>query len=223
MSKYRFTLIAIGARISQRTARGLCLSLRFFALYSSLRPLRERYLSKSFILLVAVLLLALSTFAQLNYEFTAGKFMIKGKVIDVESETGLPLANILIVNSGKGLTCDNEGNFTMYVSKKDTLRFSSMGYISRTIYMGNIDSTHYYTLQIEMLKDFIRLKEVTIYPYRDLDDFKRAFVEARNTNKIWGIPPPKSTGVYKPKFYNPISMLYDRIKSRSSADPNFKP
>ncbi len=44
-NKIRFTQSA--QRVSQRTAKGFCLALRFFALPFSLRPLRERYLSKN--------------------------------------------------------------------------------------------------------------------------------------------------------------------------------
>ena len=44
-NKIQFTQSA--QRVSQRTAKGFCLALRFFALPFSLRPLRELYLSKN--------------------------------------------------------------------------------------------------------------------------------------------------------------------------------
>ncbi len=178
---------------------------------------------KRIALLHLCILVTIGLHAQMNYDYTAGKFMIKGQVMDVEAERPVPLANVMIVNTGKGLTCDNEGKFTMYVSKKDTLRFSSTGYINRSICAGDIDSARFYTLSIELIKDFIRLKEVTIYPYRDLEAFKKAFVDERNPNKtIPGIAPPKYGDHYRAKFYNPISMLYDRIKKRTAANPDFE-
>jgi CarboxypepD_reg-like domain len=164
--------------------------------------------------------------AQLNYDFTQGKFLIKGKVVDLRTQTPVAFTNIKIYPSGKGLTCDNEGNFTMYVSKKDTLVFSSTGYIAKTFHVVDFDSTKYYTLQIELLHDFIKLKEVVIYPFKDMDDFKKAFVDAKDQLKvnIPGIAPPKySNKIPKAKFSNPISFLYERLKHHSVANPDFKP
>jgi len=179
------------------------------------------------IILTAVLALwSLALNAQLNYDYTKGKFLIKGTVVDLHTHAPVPLANIKIVNSGRGLTCDNEGNFTLYVSKSDTLAFSSTGYITKVFHVVNFDSTKYYTLQIELLHDFIKLKEVTIYPYKDLDEFKKAFVDAKDQNKVVipGIAPPKySNKIPKAKFTNPISYLYEKLKKKGAANPDFKP
>ena len=164
--------------------------------------------------------------AQLNFDYTQGRFLIKGQVIDAQQHTVIALANIKILNSGRGITCDNEGFFTMYVSKNDTLEFSSVGYLTKKFRVAQFDTARYYTLTIELLHDFIKLKEVTIYPYRDLDDFKKAFVDAKDQNKvnIPGLAPPKySHNIPKAKFSNPISYLYERLKHRSSANPDFKP
>ena len=162
--------------------------------------------------------------AQLNFDFIAGRSLMKGQVIDLQTKRPLPLANILITNKGKGISCDIEGYFTMYVSKSDTLKFSCVGYVTKEIHVSDIDSTNFCTLKVELLQDFIHLKGVIIYPYRDLNDFKRAFIEARNTKQVLGIAPPKyNYTTSRPKFYNPISYLYDRIKQRSSANPDFKP
>jgi hypothetical protein len=186
--------------------------------------------TKTIVKIVAFALLcgiwSFSGSAQLNYDFTQGKFLIKGKVVDLRTQTPVSLANIKIFPSGKGVTCDNDGNFTMYVSKKDTLVFSSTGYIAKTIHVADLDSSKYYTLQIELLHDFIKLKEVIIYPFKDMDEFKKAFVDAKDQNKvnIPGLAPPKySHNIPKAKFSNPISYLYERLKHRSVANPDFKP
>jgi len=133
------------------------------------------------------------------------------------------MANLLITNRGKGISCNNDGTFTLYVSKDDTLKFSSTGYLNKVIHMADVDPAKYYTLQIELIHDFIKLREVTIYPFRDLDDFKQAFIN--NKDPAPAIPGlyPKYHGHYSSKFYNPISFLYDKIKRRSSANPDFKP
>jgi hypothetical protein len=164
--------------------------------------------------------------AQLNYDYTAGRFLIKGHVVDLGTQAPVGRANIRIVSTHRGVTCEGDGSFTMYVSKTDSLEFSSMGYVTKVVSVAEFDSSKYYTLNIELLHDFIRLKEITIYPFRDLDEFKTAFVDAKNQNKlvIPGIAPPKySNNPVKPKFTNPISYLYDRVKKRTAADPDFKP
>jgi hypothetical protein len=163
--------------------------------------------------------------AQLNYDFTAGKFLIKGKVVDLGTQAPVPMANIRIVGTRRGLTCESDGSFTMYVSKTDTLEFSSTGYVSKLYVVAAFDSSKYYTLNIELLHDFIKLKEVTVYPFKDVDEFKTAFIGTKDLRKdFMGIAPPKYSNVIpKAKFSNPISFLYDKIKKRSAADPDFKP
>lgn len=164
--------------------------------------------------------------AQLNYEFTEGKFLIKGKVVDISTKAPLAYANIKITNTGKGITCDKDGNFSMYVSRYDTLRISYAGHIPKVLHVYDLDSTQYYTLKFELIHDFVRLKEVTIYPYRTKDEFKDAFMAAKDVNKVTipGIAPPKySNKIPKAKLTNPISFLYDRMKKKRAANPDFKP
>lgn len=177
--------------------------------------------------LLLVMLAAVHTVsAQLNYDFTEGKFMIKGQVVDIETKAGLPMANIKITNNGKGVTCDNEGNFTLYVSRYDTLRVSYMGHIPKVYHIYDLDSTQYYTLRLELIHDFVKLGTVTIYPYKDKDEFRDAFLAAKDVNKVTipGIAPPKySNKIPKAKLTNPVSFLYDKLKKKRSANPDFRP
>lgn len=164
--------------------------------------------------------------AQLNYEFTEGKFMIKGTVQDIETKVPLPYANIKVTNTGKGITCDKDGNFTMYVSRYDTLRISYTGHIPKVLHVYELDSTQYYTLKFELIHDFIKMPTVTIYPFRDKEEFKDAFMAAKDMNKVVipGIAPPKySNKTPKTKLTNPVSFLYERMKKKRAANPDFKP
>jgi hypothetical protein len=175
---------------------------------------------------IAYFLMPILLFGQLNFDFQQGKFLIKGKVIDLQAKTPIPLANIRVNGTGKGITCDNAGNFTMYVYKSDTLKFSSTGYIPKVIHVYDMDSTQLYTLEIQLMHDFIKLKEVTIYPFKNKEEFVDAFLDAKGVNKIdiAGIAPPKyGTISPKAKFSNPISMLYEHVKKRRVANPDFKP
>jgi len=169
---------------------------------------------------------AYTTHAQLNYDFTKGKFLIKGHVADIQTKEPIPLANVRITNNGKAVTCDNQGNFNLYVGPNDTLSFSSTGYLTKVIHVYDIDSNNYYTLQIELIRDFVKLKPVTIYPFRDKKEFSDAFMAAKDINKVTlpGVAPPKYSNVTpKAKISNPVSFLYDKLKRKRSADPDFKP
>lgn len=182
--------------------------------------------SKVLALSCVLCLVSLISSAQLNYDYTAGKFMIKGKVIDVQSKSAVPMANIIFTKNGKGITCDGEGNFTLYVYKTDTLKFSSTGYLPKIMHISDIDSSKYYTLEIQLMHDFVKLKDVIVYPFHTREEFIDAFMDAKDVNKvsIAGIAPPKYSHITpKAKFSNPISFLYEKVKRRSSANPDFKP
>ena len=183
-------------------------------------------LSKGWLLSIVCCLSSIVCFAQLNYDYTAGKFLIKGKVVDVQTKAPIPLANIIFIKNGRGVNCDNEGNFTMYVYQYDTLKFSSTGYISKNIHISDIDSSKYYTMEIQLIHDFIKIKDVIIYPYHSKEEFIDAFMDAKDINKISiaGIAPPKYSHITpKAKFSNPISFLYERVKKRRAANQDFKP
>ncbi len=179
--------------------------------------------------LVCVLLsvvFCLSVQAQLNFEFLEGKFLLKGQVVDIASGKPVGFANIMVNNSGKGITCDNEGRFSIYVYVKDTLKFTSVGYLAKTVYAYNIDSADMYTLQVKMAPDVIKLKTAEIYYWGDRRKFDDAFMAAKDMNKVTipGIAPPKySNKPPKAKFTNPISFLYEHVKKRRAANPDFKP
>jgi hypothetical protein len=187
-------------------------------------------LTKPYHLFLSLLLTALcapSAFAQLNYEYTEGKYMIKGVIADLKTDQSIPNANIWITNQKKGITVDADGRFTMYVYPTDTLRFSSLGYINKTIPVSAIPEREKYTITIELVPDIYSLKTVTIYPFHNKDEFIQAFIKRPSGNQnilIPGIDPPKYNHKEKSKFYNPISSIYDRIKkNKQAADPNFKP
>jgi hypothetical protein len=164
--------------------------------------------------------------AQLNYDYLEGKFLIKGTVIDVQSKKPVPLTNIKILNSGKAVTTDSEGKFSFYVYKTDTLKFSSVGYLNKTMHISDLDPANYYTMEIQLIHDFVKLKEVTIYPFRNKEEFIEAFMDAKDVGKleIYGIDKPKySNKIPKAKFNNPISLLYEKVKKRRAANPDFRP
>jgi hypothetical protein len=172
-----------------------------------------------------MILTAGSAMGQLNYEFTEGKYMIKGRVTDLKTDQSIPNTNIWVTNQKKGITAEGDGSFTMYIYPTDTLRFSSLGYISKTIPVSAIPEREKYTINIQLVPDIYSLKTVTIYPFHDRDEFIEAFIKGP-TGKAYillpGIDAPKYKHKEKTKFYNPISSLYN-LTHKTAADPEFKP
>lgn len=166
--------------------------------------------------------------AQLNFDYTEGKIMIKGHVSDLKSDDNVPNANIWITNQKKGTTADVAGNFTMYVYPTDTLRFSSLGFIPKVIPVSAIPEHDRYTISIGLVQDIYSLQTVTIYPFHNRNEFIQAFVNFTGSKKALIDPTlkvvSKSPHKEKARFYNPISAIYNSFqKSKSVADPNFKP
>ncbi|MCS6819508.1 MAG: carboxypeptidase-like regulatory domain-containing protein [Chitinophagales bacterium] len=152
--------------------------------------------------------------------------MIKGKVTDLQNKTPLYKANVYVLNRRTGISSDQDGSFSLYVFPNDTIKCSLVGYIPKVIAINSIHRDSLYQIHIEMIKDFVKLKEVTIYPFRNKDEFKQAFMDAKEEHKIQlpGIAPPKyTTNVPRPRFTNPVSLLYESVKRKRAANPDFKP
>lgn len=97
-------------------------------------------------------LLPLSSLAQIN---------IKGKVSD--SQTSGPLAGVTVIVKGStvGTISDLEGSFTISApSESSTLSFSSIGYISKEIVVGNQKD-----INVSLETDVLRLEEVVVIGY----------------------------------------------------------
>jgi hypothetical protein len=179
-----------------------------------------------YFLMLAMCLGTGSARAQLNFDYRQGMIMLKGQVFDRQSQKILGGANVTFVGQKKGLTCDGDGNFTVYAYPTDTLRFTFLGYAPKYIAVKNIDSNSVYTMKVELIRDVVNLNAVTIYPFRTKKEFEDAFIGATTQNKVVipGIAPPKYTNnVPKAKLTNPISFLYDKVKKKRAANPDFKP
>ena len=205
---------------------GLLYHLIVFMPFISLPHIFNFIPRKALVLSCVLCLVSIVCSAQLNFDFQQGKFLIKGQVIDVQSKKPVSLANIRIGETNRGITCDNEGMFAFYVYPHDTLKFTSTGYLNKSLHVADLDSTQYYTLEIQLIRDFIKLREVTIYPFRNKEEFVDAFMDAKDINKISiaGIAPPKYSNIpTKAKFTNPVSFIYEHLKKKRAANPDFKP
>lgn len=168
-----------------------------------------------------------SAVAQLNFDYTEGKFLIKGQVRDLKSEMPIPMANIWIPNQKRGIVVDVDGRFTMYIYPNDTLRFSSVGYIPKTIPIAAIPEKDRYTIVLQLVPDIYSFKTVTIYPFHNKEEFIDAFIKGKGIPQvvaISGVDAPKYIHKEKARYFNPISAIYNNIQQKKrAANPDFKP
>jgi hypothetical protein len=74
------------------------------------------------------LIFILSIFAFTAFGQQEEPFMIKGKLLDVETKEAVPLATVLIVNKQTGTSGNTFGAFQLPVHIGDTIQFTSIGY-----------------------------------------------------------------------------------------------
>lgn len=107
---------------------------------------------KTKLVLMMVLLLNISLFAQDGYTLT-------GTVLD-ETNMPVPGANVVIQNTTTGTSTDFDGNFSITVSNGDVLEFSSIGYAKKEVAI-----TGQQTLNVVLAEDASQLEEVVVVGY----------------------------------------------------------
>lgn len=110
-----------------------------------------KVLDKSIILSNSTINASLANFQQ--------KGNLKGKVVDTSDEPIIG-ANIVVVGTSDGTISDIEGNFTISASKGDVLRISFIGFMDKTITVGNQTN-----LQVVLEEDAKSLDEVVVIGY----------------------------------------------------------
>ncbi len=113
-------------------------------------------------LLIIVLFLSccISLHAQNKY------FPLKGKVLSSDSLSPIPNVHILSEKSYYGATSNSDGKFSMLIRKNDSLRISSVGFVTKIISV-DYDSINTNNFEITMERDTIMLHEIDVFPYLD--------------------------------------------------------
>jgi hypothetical protein len=100
---------------------------------------------------------------------------ITGRVFD-EFLRPLPYAHILILNGDRGTIADREGKFSFVVVERDTLMFSTLGYKKSIVIVPGDLEKPFYTRDVLLQRDTFMIAEVEVYPWKDYEEFKEAFV-----------------------------------------------
>ena len=103
--------------------------------------------------------------AQNNY------FSLKGSIVSADSLAPIPQAHILSELSHFGTTSDFDGKFSIQTRRIDTLRISSVGFVTKYINI-NHDSIDANNFRITLQRDTIVLEEIDIIPYYNFSTVK---------------------------------------------------
>ena len=172
---------------------------------------------KRFIIIRFIFLCCLSLKAQNKY------FPIKGSVISADSLTPIPQAHILSELSHYGTTSDFDGRFQITIKEIDTLRISSVGFVTKYIHI-NYDSIDANNFRILLQRDTILLDEIDVTPYYNFSTVKE-IVRTAPIEKpfiIKGVNDNIEKVLYqKPKkipddkgILSPIQTLYNRFNKK---------
>lgn len=91
----------------------------------------------------------------------------------------LPFSHILIMNNLRGTITDNQGKFSLVTEVHDTVMFSSLGYKRKTIIIPDTLSEPFLMLDIILPEDTFLIGEVVVYPWRNYEEFKQAFLNLK--------------------------------------------
>lgn len=102
-----------------------------------------------------------------------------GIVVSADSIKPIAFSTVLIKNTNSGTVTDIKGFFSFAAHRGDVIIFSSLGYKRSSFAIPDTLRENYYTIVKVMHIDTIKLKEVVIYPYPTLEQFKEAFVRLK--------------------------------------------
>lgn len=129
-------------------------------------------------ILTFILLLVLSNLlnAQVNNE---NLVQFSGVTITSDSLTGVPYTKITIKNTNRGTTSDILGYFSFVAHKQDTILFNAIGFKPASFIIPDTITKSRYSLIQLMTGDTLTLPAAYIFPWPTLEDFKRAFINAK--------------------------------------------
>jgi hypothetical protein len=146
---------------------------------------------------------------------------LSGVVFDADSVSTLPYAHITINDKPITVT-DAEGQFIIYMSRKDTFRISYVGFKNFEYTFPEKTYRDEFYIRVPLSRDSIVLKTVDIYPWPKKGAFRQAFLDAKTADKK-DVPlvipgavqydgPKKET---KATIANPASFLQEKLSKKA--------
>lgn len=117
--------------------------------------------------------LPLNTFAQKGENEL---IQFSGMVLTSDSSKPVPYTTIMILNSGRGTIANLQGFYSLVVKKKDTIRFSAVGFKpEKFVIPPNFKGRKLKLIQT-MHYDTLLLKEAVVSPLPSKEEFRQAFL-----------------------------------------------
>lgn len=172
---------------------------------------------KHLLIIIGIVFCCLSLKAQNKY------FTIKGAIVSSDSLAPIPQAHILSELSHYGTTSDFNGKFSIQTRDVDTLRVSSVGFVTKYIHI-NHDSIDANSFRILLQRDTIILDEIDITPYYNFSTVKeivrnapveKPFVVKGINENIENVLYQKPKKIPEDKgIASPIQSLYNRFNKK---------
>jgi len=102
-----------------------------------------------------------------------------GITITADSLNPVSYTRIYVKQTRKGTASDVNGYFSFVAHKNDTILFSAIGYKPASFIIPDTITKNRYSLIQLMTADTLTLTAAYIFPWPTLEDFKRAFLEAK--------------------------------------------
>jgi len=129
------------------------------------------FVNREIPLLIMLLLIFSTAFSQPT--------IVRGKVIDQETDKPVPYISVVFKNIKIGALTDTLGLFQLYSKiKVDSVCFSAVGYVSKTIFVKPATTTE---LQVKLKSDLIKISEVKVKP--DDEPVRRILKEMTDRKK----------------------------------------
>ncbi len=110
-----------------------------------------------------------------NYAQTENNTItLSGTVFNKKDSFPIPKVSIMNYRTLDGVICTSKGYFEITIAKGDSLCFTAMGFDN---YILSFKENNSNNLNIYLTEATYNLKEVTIWPYANKDEFKKAFKE----------------------------------------------
>ena len=118
---------------------------------------------------------------------------LKGLVLDIDSQIGLPYANIYVLHKNIGVISNEKGYFSINIkglNSDDTIRFQYIGYKTKNITIGELDTSKVVYLKEEIFN----LSETIIFGNKlNAESIVKKVLENKESNY-------KKTTAYKQAF-----------------------
>ena len=108
----------------------------------------------------------LPVFLFLNSGLLLGQQIIRGKVVEIDSNTVMPFVYIINKSNGNGTMSDNDGRFTISSNPKDTLICSYFGFAKLYVPVKDLPKSKNGEIKLVMQPLLINLKPVYITTFK---------------------------------------------------------